>query len=455
MLHGFDILMGLITFVLLDRFLSWTTKGHDESSRKFFHQAFRFRMICAVLFSLITAYYYKGGDTEMFLYGLRDMREAIRSGSVSIMDILLTENSYQNETLAYYFDIDGSIYPVAGFMHHASNFMVPKLGLIPFLLTDSYIVLCFLFSFFALAGSIRLYKFFLIQFPDMRKEIAVAVLFLPSVCYWSSGFLKDSICFGAIGFLLYALYQLFINRRKMLASLLWIIASVYMIYTIKVYILLALIPGIAFWLFGVVSSRAKSKSVRRVIILISLILAGLATSYFINFLTSDDSLAKFSVDNLLESSENSREIFERRGDQGSNFQINTGNPILMVANGLVATFFRPFPWEVSSLIVLFSAIEAILFLVLIGFLIFKAGILRTMRTIFDSPILTLCFAFAGIFAVAVGISTTNFGSLSRYKIPCLPFYLFFIFGTYRTLNIGYPGWMNWILRKVTDNKIHP
>jgi hypothetical protein len=27
-----------------------------------------------------------------------------------------------------------------------------------------------------------------------------------------------------------------------------------------------------------------------------------------------------------------------------------------------------------------------------------------------------------IFAFAVGISSYNFGALSRYKIPCLPFY---------------------------------
>jgi hypothetical protein len=31
-----------------------------------------------------------------------------------------------------------------------------------------------------------------------------------------------------------------------------------------------------------------------------------------------------------------------------------------------------------------------------------------------------------IFAFAVGISSYNFGALSRYKIPCLPFYAAFV-----------------------------
>ncbi|HRA12632.1 MAG TPA: hypothetical protein PKX31_13225, partial [Chitinophagaceae bacterium] len=33
-----------------------------------------------------------------------------------------------------------------------------------------------------------------------------------------------------------------------------------------------------------------------------------------------------------------------------------------------------------------------------------------------------CLVFTLIFAFAVGISSYNFGTLSRYKIPCLPFY---------------------------------
>lgn len=453
MLSVFDIAIGLILFILLDRILNRSIRKNDLIDQKLFRIAFRFRIFYAVSYALIAAYYYKGGDTEMFLYGVRDMQAAVKSGSVSVLDILLTENSTQSDELAYFFDIDESIYPVAGFMRHSSNFMVPKLGLIPYLLTESYLVLCFLYGFFALCGSIRLYKFFQAQFPKMRAEIALAVLLLPSVCYWSSGFLKDSLCFGALGFLLHSLYQFFIAKKKPIASFIWIVISVYIIYTIKVYILLALIPGIGFWLFGAVSTRIKSRGTRRVILLVSLVLAGLATSYFINFLTSEESLAKFSVDNLLESSENSREIFERRGDQGSNFQINTSSPALMFINGLVATFFRPFPWEISSFIVLFSAVESIGFLLLFVFLLSKAGIGRFFRTIFDSPVLTLCFSFSVIFAIAVGISTTNFGSLSRYKIPCLPFYLMFILGSYQTLGLRYPKWMYWILNKILPTTV--
>jgi hypothetical protein len=358
----------------------------------------------------------------------------------------------ETSRLAFYFKMDNIKYPVAGFMRSPSNFMVPKLGLIPsYLFFNSYLSLCLVFSAFALWGTIRLYKLFLYYFPLMNREIALATLFLPSACYWSSGFLKDSICFGSVGFLLYGLFNLFIRRKQFAASLFWVVISVYFLYTIKVYIFLALVPGIGFWLFGQLGASVQSRSLKRTLTFLSLVMAAIAGVMFVNYLTSDSALSKFSLDSILETSSYSREIYERGDTQnrGAYFEISTTNPFLLVLNGLVATFFRPFPWEISSAIVLFSAIEALAFLILIIFLFFKKGILPPLKHIFDKPILILCFSFAVIFAVSVGISATNFGSLSRYKIPCLPFYLMFILTAYRLTGLAYPPWMQKILSLIS------
>ena len=48
------------------------------------------------------------------------------------------------------------------------------------------------------------------------------------------------------------------------------------------------------------------------------------------------------------------------------------------------------------------------------------------------PNLLFFITFSLIFAFAVGISTYNFGALSRYKIPCLPF-----FGAFLLIVINY------------------
>jgi hypothetical protein len=37
--------------------------------------------------------------------------------------------------------------------------------------------------------------------------------------------------------------------------------------------------------------------------------------------------------------------------------------------------------------------------------------------------ISFCFFYSIVFAVFVGATTLNFGTLVRYKIPCLPFYI--------------------------------
>lgn len=69
---------------------------------------------------------------------------------------------------------------------------------------------------------------------------------------------------------------------------------------------------------------------------------------------------------------------------------------------------------------LLSAIESFLFLVITVFLLFRFP-MAFVKAFGDSNIL-FCFIFSLVFAFGVGVSTFNFGTLARYKIPLLPFY---------------------------------
>ena len=69
---------------------------------------------------------------------------------------------------------------------------------------------------------------------------------------------------------------------------------------------------------------------------------------------------------------------------------------------------------------LFSALESTGFLFLVLYTVWKrrTSVLKT----FTSPDIAFTMVFAIVFAFAVGVSTFNFGSLARYKIPLLPFF---------------------------------
>jgi hypothetical protein len=90
--------------------------------------------------------------------------------------------------------------------------------------------------------------------------------------------------------------------------------------------------------------------------------------------------------------------------------------------GVVNTFFRPFPWDVRSPIAIISSLEALAFLALTYLCFKRIGIGKTFNMIFSDPVIAFCFVFALMFGGVIGVTTTNFGALVRYKIPCIPFY---------------------------------
>ena len=150
----------------------------------------------------------------------------------------------------------------------------------------------------------------------------------------------------------------------------------------------------------------------------------------------------------MEKAEYQRKVIENLAETaplGSNFSINTSNPVTLVPNSLIATFFRPFLWEVKSPVALFSAIESSILLVLTLFFFFKRGIGNYFKLAFADPRLLMCFIFSMVFAVAVGASTSNFGALSRYKIPCMPFYFIMLLLLYKKASLAYPKWFSKIL----------
>jgi hypothetical protein len=55
--------------------------------------------------------------------------------------------------------------------------------------------------------------------------------------------------------------------------------------------------------------------------------------------------------------------------------------------------------------------------------LYKAGPVNFVKSIAKDPTVLYCLLFALLFALFVGATTANFGTLVRYKIPCMPFFV--------------------------------
>ena len=439
-----DIITAPICFVvLLMVFSVIVTKYKDEKIKRIFLKAFYYKMFFTLAYTAINSFYYRGGDTEMYYHATNFLHNAVMDDINNLGKVYSTKMINVKTDLMNYFIYTDSKYPVFEAMHDPGNFMAPKFAL-PFSLASnrSYLCIAMFFSFFALGGAIRLFKVFYHYYPQYYRELAFAILFLPSVAFWSAGLMKDPLCFGSVGYIVYGMFNIFVRRKKIISSLAWILFGGILLYFMKVYILLAISPAIVLWLFGEFNKVVENNTLRRIMAFLTFASGIILALVMINYATSEESLQQFRLDSIAETSSYQRELYEEfsQTNEGAYYSVGSSNPVLLVINGIVATLFRPFIWEVNGPTALLSALESFLFFFLTIMVMYKGGFLNFFRNAFRQPLLLMCFVFSFVFAAAIGSTALNFGSLSRYKIPCLPFFLIMVLILFRQANLKYPKW---------------
>jgi len=418
--------------------------------KKHLFYAFLFRIIFCLLYFLILQFYYSGyGDTTGYwqcIGSLREMDWSVKSGFLFSPNATVKYGS----TLFYFFgDYNGFV------MANPSNAAVAKIGyFFSLICANSYITLSLFYSFIAFLGCWKLFLLFTRYYPSLEREFALALLYLPSVCFWSSGLLKDPLALGAMGLFISSIHSLVIDKKKIISSIFTVFVTVFVILIIKPYILLAVIPGLAIWIFSKFNFTALNKQMRSLITFIFIIIASGVVALLLNYFTSTEYARQLATENISDKITEMRSVYSANdlAKGNSYFELGTTNPFLAFFMGIIASLFRPFLWETKSFNMFFSGAEAFMFLLITLYIFFKFGIINTFRSIFSNSETIFFFLFTMVFAGAVGSSTANFGTLVRYKIPCLPFYLMMLFILMYRNKIPYPAWLNKLLGKQQKRK---
>jgi len=403
-------------------------KMEDRELRKYFSWGLWLKVFGAIALGFIYQYYYGAGDTFSYYSGAQAFTKYFLQDPLGALQFVVSGND-MFFLMEYHDSVDYKFIFRSSF---AEVQVVKFTGILNTIALGTYTSTAILFGVISMSGSWALYKTFLKVYPDLRREFAIAIFFVPSLVFWGSGILKDSITFAAIGWLTFAAYNMFFERRLTGRNILMILFSVYLIQTIKGYVLLAYVPALTFWLVNSFKSRIPSPFTRRVISPV-LIASGLGLAFLLLEQISA-SLGKFSLENL-ETVAQSTQIWHTvvSGETGSAYSL--GNADIGSVSGFPSVFpaavnvtlFRPYIWEAGGIVMLMSALESLAILGLTLYAFFKGGLLRSLRLISSSPFVQFCLVFSLIFAFAVGFTAYNFGALVRYKIPMLPFYLAMLF----------------------------
>jgi hypothetical protein len=284
------------------------------------------------------------------------------------------------------------------------------------------------YSFFAFWGSWKSFTVFAKLFPHIKRGMAISFLFFPSVIYWSTCITKDSVCLGALGMFVYCFYYFLFEKKYLLLNGAGLVVWGSLLFFIKPYILLSLVPALSLWYFLYTNKNIKDKSVRYASFGVLLAIIGASVVFLIQFMLKSEFLEtdQYKAENLANYAATSQEGYNQAG--GSNFNIGTldgslGSFASMFPKAVNASLFRPYLWEVKNPVMLISAIESLTILYLFLFGLFKTGFRKYFGKIFSHPILLFMFVYSIFLAGLVAITTNNFGSLVRYKIPVMPFFL--------------------------------
>ncbi len=397
----------LITIVSLGGVAWWHYKKQVDSIRAFYWPALFLKVFSGIALGLLYFNYYGAGDTISYWQDGKVVGQAILSDPSMGISFLWDETSVTIDDLIN--DKPRSL------------FFVKISAILSIVSGNNYWLMATLISFVSFFGAWFIFKTTIAIFPEARLASAISFLFFPSVVFWSSGLIKESIGLASV-FFLSGIFLLSIMNKK-IAWWQWIVGllSLWVGWNLKYYWIAVFLPVIITTL--VVAFIVKGFSVVKrleVVIWLGLfiIILFIGTSIHPNFYPS----------RFLDVIVQNNEAFNSLSKPESAIHYNNLTPtmtslLVNTPQALVGGFFRPFIWEQNNLFSLLAGIENLILLLLV------ASALPSIVRLFTSPnrlIGIAAITYCVILAVFLALSTPNFGTLSRYKIGFLPFLVFLL-----------------------------
>ena len=390
----------LIIFLIFIRF----NRKLQNDDRIIFSSFVLVKISCGILVGFLYWIYYGGaGDTIYFYEQAKTLFQYFQSGKISFSEWIGTaplglshaEFSAQSEPRTLLF--------------------VRLISFLSALTQGNYWVMSIYLSFFsALATWTFAYELVKIS-KENKLVIYVALLFIPSITFWSSGLLKESLMIFAMYGLGFSILKWIGNRKSWIYAFSTIL-SVYLLWKIKYYVPITLLPVLILTLIFHRSEFLKQlKFSKKLLLYLALVLIGGLTVAFIHPVLNSGrffELVRISHDVIAQNS----------ADASICFQMTDSNVLFFIKNLPLAWFtgiFRPFLWESFSVFSLLWAIQKTVFTILAIAAIILAFRVKLNQTEKWWGVAILIYTSA--LASVITLSTPNFGTLIRYEVAYMPF----------------------------------
>lgn len=410
------VVVGTIFYFAIFVFL----RQESDHLRSYYLKGMALSIGSGLVFAYIYNYVYVGGDTFWYYFYSAWFREAFEDNPIVGLQLFFAAPASDNPAFLKYMAPIGHLY-----YDRASNemiFMFKLIGLLESITIPSYWTTTVFFSLFAFSGKWALFRFLSKEYPAATKHLAIAILFIPSVLFWGSGILKDTLCLGSICWIITLLFKAWKNPLKHPSAILWIALHAKILLILKAYLLLAFVGPAALYLYLQHKPNSSILLVKVVALPVAIGIFLIASGALLASLAQ--SSQKYQLDQLEKRAEGFKNyhtyLARTRGQSFYELGTITYTPLGILQKAPAAfnvTYFRPYLWEVNEPMQIMSALESVVMFMVFLYIVVSNGLWTTLKLIRESPIITCLILYAFVLGVSIGLTAYNFGALVRFKIP--------------------------------------
>ncbi|MDH5598816.1 MAG: hypothetical protein OEY34_06820, partial [Cyclobacteriaceae bacterium] len=387
-------LLLIITLAYFGR--PWFT---DKATRPYFLPALLIKLVGAIAVGLVYQFYYGGGDTFIYhTHGSVHIWNAFMDNPMVGLKMIFGENNYTGGVWSY-------ATKIWYYRDDASFFIVRIAAIFDIFTLGTYSSTALLFAVLSFSGVWALFKVFYEKYPEYVKYLAISILFIPTVFFWGSGILKDSVTLGMLGWIVFSFHKILLSDKNKFRYVFLIVPAVVSIFIIKKYILLSLLPAIILWVYANYVSRINNKVIKLAIAPVFIVIA-LGLGYYTVLKVGEDD-PRYKLEKLAKTARTTAyDIRYGWGkDAGSGYSLGEldgtfGSMVRLMPQAVNVSLFRPYLWEVNNSLMLLSAIESFIFLVLTGWIMVNLIRKGSWKVLFNPDVVfTLIFSISFAFAV--------------------------------------------------------
>jgi hypothetical protein len=273
----------------------------------------------------------------------------------------------------------------------------------------------FVFCFLSFIGCMMILQVLVYYLPNGYSYLGLVCVAFPSFLFWTSGALKESLMLLGVGALLYGVAM---QRATLLSRLFAITIGIGTLILLRYFLLICLMPGLlAYWALPRVSSLHKLLAKYAT----TLLLCGMIAVYIAPL----DTRVNFPrIVYVKQKNAIGEAQYMNAGSYSpvSRVDMSLSSVLRYMPEGLRNTLCKPYPWMSHNPMMLMSALENILWIILLLLAITHS---RRDTYVYWNLFLFMAVSLA-IYYSLIGLVAPVIGNLVRYRVILLPCWVYLL-----------------------------